>query len=144
MIKWYFEITKETSLSDAKMHFYGVADVFSKKWKDARKCRVAKRRDEESIEVGPTREAARISGPFDEMPNVPLFAQQWRSNTGSCPFRHSRRYSMYLRRGIFPGREDTPALLRLQPFTWKYYNTARERLHQRHPRIYRFLFSPAT
>lgn len=64
-----------------------------------RKCRVAKRRDEESVEVGPTREAARISGPFDETPNVPLFAQQWRSNTGSCPFRHSRRYFTYLRWG---------------------------------------------
>jgi len=69
-----------------------------------RKC-VAKRRDEESTEVGPTREAACISGPFDETPNVPLFAQQWRSNTGSCPFRHSRRYFTYLRHP----REDTPA-----------------------------------
>lgn len=43
------------------------------------------RRGDESARR-PTRKAARISGPFDEMPNVPLFAQQRRSNTGSCPF----------------------------------------------------------
>lgn len=119
---WHLEITKETfwirfRRDDA---FYAVADVLSKKWKDEKVQRgVAKRRDEESAEVGPTREAARISDPFDETPNVPLFAQQWRSNTESCPFRRSRRYFTYLRRGTRVGR-DTPALLRLWPFTWKY------------------------
>lgn len=49
----------------------------------------AARGDDESARR-PTRKAARISGPFDEMPNVPLFTQQRRSNTGSCPFPRSR------------------------------------------------------
>lgn len=80
------------------MHFTQSRMCFRRNGK-MRKRRVAKRRDEESAEVGLTREAARISDPFDETPNVPLFAQQWRSNTGSCPFRRSRRYFTYLRRG---------------------------------------------
>jgi len=49
--------------------FYTIA--FSEKWKDEKV-----QHGDESTEVGPTRKITCISGPFDEMPNVSLFAQQ--------------------------------------------------------------------
>lgn len=63
-------------------HFTRLRAYFSGKWRETRR---------ESTSARPTRKAARISGPFDEMPNVPLFTQQRRSNTGSCPFPRCRR-----------------------------------------------------